>query len=55
MTENAGTEPRVAAAEQTVREQADTPDATQVAEDPSGEAAALAGAPTDPVTEPDER
>ena len=38
MTDNAGIDPRVAAAEESAREVTDAPDQTQVAEDPTGEA-----------------
>ena len=55
MTENAGIDPRVAAAEQAAALDATAaPDQTQVAEDPTGETAALGGVPNDAVDEPDE-
>jgi hypothetical protein len=53
MTQNAGIDPRVAAAEQSADPDAQVAaDQTSVAEDPSGETAASAGA--DPLGEPDE-
>jgi hypothetical protein len=54
MTENAGIDPRVAAAEESVRDATGAPDATQVAEDPTGEAAAYGGISSDAVVEPEE-
>ncbi|HWL36603.1 MAG TPA: hypothetical protein VNQ77_10440 [Frankiaceae bacterium] len=55
MTENAGIDPRVAAAEQAATQDATgAPDQTQIAEDPTGEAAAYGGVADDAVGEPDQ-
>lgn len=55
MTENAGIDPRAAAAEQdTARDATGAPDQTQVAEDPTGDAAAWGGVATDAVEPPGE-
>lgn len=55
MSENAGIDPRVAAAEQSaVQDATGAPDQTQIAEDPTGEAAAYGGVAEDPLGEPDE-
>lgn len=55
MTENAGIDPRVAAAErQAAQDATGAPDQAQLAEDPSGEAAAYGGVADDAVAEPDE-
>lgn len=59
MTENAGVDPRVAAAEQAadqaaVRDATGAPDQTQLAEDPTGEAGAYGGIAEDGIDEPDE-
>jgi hypothetical protein len=54
MSENPGIDPRVAAAEQAATQDATgAPDATQVAEDPTGEAAAYGGLAADGIAEPD--
>ncbi len=50
MSENAGIEDQQAA----VRDATGAPDQTQVAEDPTGEAAAYGGISDDAVDEPDE-
>ena len=55
MTENAGADPRVAAAERdAVQDATGAPDQTQVAEDPTGDAAAWGGVADDGIEEPDE-
>ncbi|HEU0131398.1 MAG TPA: hypothetical protein VFQ85_10470 [Mycobacteriales bacterium] len=55
MSEHAGTDPRTAAAEQAAtRDATGAPDQTQVAEDPTGEAAAYGGIADDAIGEPDE-
>ena len=54
MTENAGIDPRVAAARESVRDATGAPDQTQLVEDPTGEAAAYGGVADDGVAEPDE-
>lgn len=56
MSENAGTDPRVAAAEQAaVQDATGAPDQTQIAEDPTGEAGAYGGVAEDGIDEPDQR
>jgi len=54
MSENAGIEDTVADEQAAVRDATGAPDATQVAEDPTGEAAAYGGVAEDGIGEPDE-